>query len=919
MKATALALAFCLLLACASRTSAQVIVDDTWADGIRTDTNLPDESAWYESSSGSLAVVPGTMTGTPASGSNRTWWTYFTNSPGSPVQLAIGETLRARVTFTPAGVDASNTARGFQVGFYDFSGGTRSTGSGSPNGTNVRGYLLNLNFAEMFGINDPLQLRERTNLGSSALMSTTSDYTTLSAGGGTLGQPAFVSGSEYTLELTATRTGAGLQLSATVTGPGGWTATHTTTASTIVDRFDGLAIRTTKATETATSFAFTRFRVERVASGPSPPSIVSQPQSQTVTVGQGATFTVSATGTAPLSYQWFRDGQIVSGETGASLTLSNLQLSDSGSSFSATVTNAHGSATSNAATLTVVGLTPPSILTPPHSQTVSVGQGVIFSVAATGSPTLTYQWFKGGVAIPGATASSLALSTVQYADAGSYHVSVTNGAGTVASPAATLTVTAFQPTTVPSFALAGFAALDGFSNNGTWQPGGTTGGTGGAHVQVTTVAQLVTYLESTTPYVVEIMNDLDLSTLANHSGGFPGSYPTGEILVRSHKTIFSKNGSTIRRGTLRIGKASLGPQKNVIIRNLRFRDLWVLDPSGDYDSYGWDYIHLEEGSHHVWVDHCDFEKVYDGMIDMTHAVDFVTVSWCVFRTQKKCHLIGHSDSNRSEDTGHLNVTFHHNHYLDVEERMPRMRFGNAHVFNLYCENLGGNGIQSTASAATLVENSYFLHPEESSLPTRQENGGLSGTIKVMGSVIVNLPGESVAFRESYPQTGFSFNAPFASATPPYPYALHAATDVPIVVPQYAGVGKLGFIFWQQDNFTATELANPALSGTEAVLTSDGASNLLKYALGVPAWSPLPPMAAPALEYAAGGGTVFRYRRAQHTSDIGCAAEVSTDLTVWSRTNVVSQLVATSGGIETWEARYIGPATPRLFFRLAVQR
>ena len=121
--------------------------------------------------------------------------------------------------------------------------------------------------------------------------------------------------------------------------------------------------------------------------------------------------------------------------------------------------------------------------------------------------------------------------------------------------------------------------------------------------------------------------------------------------MRSHKTIYSTNGATISRGSLRIGKASLGAQRNIIIKNLKFTDLWVFDPSGNYDGYGWDYVHLEESSHHVWVDHCDFDQVYDGMIDVAHAGDYVTVSWNVLRNQKKCRLIGHSDSNAAEDTG----------------------------------------------------------------------------------------------------------------------------------------------------------------------------------------------------------------------------------------------------------------------------
>ena len=261
--------------------------------------------------------------------------------------------------------------------------------------------------------------------------------------------------------------------------------------------------------------------------------------------------------------------------------------------------------------------------------------------------------------------------------------------------------------------------------------------------------------------------------------------------MRSHKTIYSTNGATISRGSLRIGKASLGAQRNIIIKNLKFTDLWVFDPSGNYDGYGWDYVHLEEGSHHVWVDHCDFDQVYDGMIDVAHASDYVTVSWNVLRNQKKCSLIGHSDSNAGEDTGHLNVTYHHNYFVDVDERMPRMRFGNAHVFNTYCENLGGNGIQSTTDAATLVENSHFQFPQLGSLPTREENGGGTGIVKVVSCVISNLPAVNVQFRQ-FGQSNFLFNAPFVSATPPYSYTnvMHPVSVVPNIVTNWAGVGKL---------------------------------------------------------------------------------------------------------------------------------
>jgi pectate lyase len=177
-------------------------------------------------------------------------------------------------------------------------------------------------------------------------------------------------------------------------------------------------------------------------------------------------------------------------------------------------------------------------------------------------------------------------------------------------------------------------------------------------------------------------------------------------------------------------------------------------------------------------------------VDIVHASDYVTVSWCVFRTQKKCSLVGHSDSNQSEDTKHLNVTFHHNYYVDVDERMPRMRFGNAHVFNLYSESLGGNGIQSTAYTATLVENSYFWHPKSGAKPTIYVNGGLSGIIKVVNGLVVNTSGTTSTNFTQNGQTNFVFNAPFSNSVPPYAYTMDVLTNVPNVVTNWAGVGKI---------------------------------------------------------------------------------------------------------------------------------
>ncbi len=81
------------------------------------------------------------------------------------------------------------------------------------------------------------------------------------------------------------------------------------------------------------------------------PTVTSHPSNQTVMAGQTATFTVTATGDAPLSYQWKKDGTDISGATSSTLTINDVQASDAGS-YTCYVSNAAGNVTSNAATLT---------------------------------------------------------------------------------------------------------------------------------------------------------------------------------------------------------------------------------------------------------------------------------------------------------------------------------------------------------------------------------------------------------------------------------------------------------------------------------------------------------------------------------------------------------------------------------------
>ena len=141
------------------------------------------------------------------------------------------------------------------------------------------------------------------------------------------------------------------------------------------------------------------------------PTITSPPANQTVTVGQTATFSVTATGTAPLTYQWQKNGGNISGATAASYTTPATVAGDSGAKFDAVVSNAAASQTSTMATLTVNAASgAPAITTQPASQTVTIGQTATFTVVVSNGPCRSF-WSVNGVGSYGAVASTISYTT----------------------------------------------------------------------------------------------------------------------------------------------------------------------------------------------------------------------------------------------------------------------------------------------------------------------------------------------------------------------------------------------------------------------------------------------------------------------------------------------------------------------------
>jgi len=248
-----------------------------------------------------------------------------------------------------------------------------------------------------------------------------------------------------------------------------------------------------------------------------------------------------------------------------------------------------------------------------------------------------------------------------------------------------------------AFATGGWASVS--DTNGT--PYNLTGGSSGTTVTPTTAALFKTYANSSTPYVIQVSGTIDLSSLSNHS-----------VTVNSNKTIIGIGTSPTIYGHLNISGAS-----NVIISRLNINydaDEGSTDPWTDG-------ITIQNSSHNIWINHCSVYNSPDGLIDVCEKSDFITISWCKFyytadannTAHHFANLIGSSDSDTG-DRGKLHVTFHHNWWADnCVGRMPRVRFGQVHVYNNYYSCADNDYcIHPGVEAQLRVENNYFNTVDE---------------------------------------------------------------------------------------------------------------------------------------------------------------------------------------------------------------
>jgi pectate lyase len=290
------------------------------------------------------------------------------------------------------------------------------------------------------------------------------------------------------------------------------------------------------------------------------------------------------------------------------------------------------------------------------------------------------------------------------------------------------------------------------------QAGGTTGGAGGTTVTVSSFSDFRTQAQASGTRTIMV------------NGMLSGS---GTVEISANKTIRGVgSGSGISGATLNI--EDMNPA-NVIIQNMNIRGV----PGNDA-------IQIESATH-VWIDHNtmsstieDDPDFYDGMLDITHAADYITVSWNIIRNHWKTSLVGHSDDNEGEDRGHLRVTYHHNWFDHTFERGPRVRFGETvHVFNNYYSNVNHNSssyaIASVMDAGLLVEGNVFEN-------VQQACWSASGYAD-------SDPGRLVARGNSLTNSGpCEVNGTVAAL--PYGYTAEDVGSVKASVTTGAGVGRL---------------------------------------------------------------------------------------------------------------------------------
>ncbi|KAF9466557.1 polysaccharide lyase family 1 protein [Collybia nuda] len=303
-------------------------------------------------------------------------------------------------------------------------------------------------------------------------------------------------------------------------------------------------------------------------------------------------------------------------------------------------------------------------------------------------------------------------------------------------------------------------AQDGYASTN----GGTKGGSGGTTTTVSAAAAFQTAIKSDTAKTVFLKGPITL---------------TSQAAIGNNTSIIGVGTSGIING----GGLKISGKSNIIVRNLVINKV-----------VGNDAISIQR-SRNIWIDHNEFYSdtthgfdFYDGQVDITHACDWITVSYNYFHDHYKCSLIGHDAGNSGEDTGKFHITYHHNRWNNIHTRTPAMRFSHVHSYNNLFENVVSQGIHSRSKAQVLIEGNVFSNTSEpvstyGFVIPDDSPANPSGDFEPDGFANFGAANDFGTGKNNITATGS-----FTSV--PYTYTLTPLGNVRSVVTAGAGVGKI---------------------------------------------------------------------------------------------------------------------------------